>query len=265
MRKAFLLLFLFYLHNLGQAQKFKDTTQYKNYYGNYAPGQTNDDSLTILEKVYLHTDRTYYFPGDDLWFKAYLIDATDRLLSNHSNNLHVELISPVSKIVDSKTIRLEDGLGNGDFQLSDGLRSGRYKLRAYTNYMRNFSDQLFFTKEIIVINSTDEKDKIADEVNYVENKVTISFFPEGGSLVDNVSSIVAFKATNSLGKGCDIAGKIYSSNGDLITKFKSTHLGMGSFLLKPLPGLSYYSIIKGGDSVEVTDRITKEFFRWCNI
>ncbi len=82
----------------------------------------------------------------------------------------------------SRIIRLEDGLGNGDFKLPDSIKSGRYKIRAYTNYMRNFSDQLFFSKEIIVVNSTDEKDKITDEVKYVENKIRLSFFPEGGSL-----------------------------------------------------------------------------------
>jgi len=191
------------------------------------------DSLRVIEKVYLHVDRDSYFAGEDIWFKAYLIDALDRLLTNHSSNLHVDLISPSSKIISGRIIRLEGGLGNGDFKLPDDLRSGRYKLRAYTNYMRNFSDSLFFSKEIIVINSNDEKDKISDEVKYVENKIRLCFFPEGGSLVDNVSSIVAFKATNSLGKGCDISGKIYSSNGDLITTFISTHLGMGSFFLRP--------------------------------
>src|SRR5664279_5870834 len=59
------------------------------------------DSLIVTEKVYLHIDRESYYPGDDIWFKAYLIDATDRLLTNNSMNLHVELISPDLKIIDS--------------------------------------------------------------------------------------------------------------------------------------------------------------------
>ena len=57
-------------------------------------GAASVDSLKVIEKVYLHTDRTYYYPGDDIWFKAYLIDAFDRSLSDLSRNLHVELISP---------------------------------------------------------------------------------------------------------------------------------------------------------------------------
>jgi hypothetical protein len=210
-----------------------------------------DDSLKLIEKVYLHLDRENYLAGDDIWFKAYLIDALDHLLTDHSNNLHVELISPFSKIISSRIIRLEGGLGNGDFKLPADITSGRYKLRAYTNYMRNFSDQLFFTKEITIINANDEKADISDRVKYAENKMHVSFFPEGGSLIENVSSRMAFKATNYLGKGCDISGKIYSSNGDLVTTFRSTHLGMGSFFLRPLPGLKYYSIVRGADSLAV--------------
>src|SRR5664279_2745510 len=108
------------------------------------------DSLKIVEKVYLHVDRDSYFAGEGIWFKAYLIDALDRLLTDHSNSLHVELISPSLKIVSNRIIRLDGGLGNGDFKLPNDIRSGRYTLRAYTNYMRNFGDQLFFTKEISV-------------------------------------------------------------------------------------------------------------------
>ena len=166
------------------------------------------DSVNVIEKVYLHVDRDSYFAGDDIWFKAYLIDAKDRLLTDHSSNLHVELISPSSKIISNRIIRLDSGLGNGDFRLPESIKSGRYRLRVYTNYMRNFGDQLFFIKEIVVINSTDSTE-ISERVKYVENKIQISFFPEGGSLVDNVSSIVAFKAANNLGKGCDVSGKIY--------------------------------------------------------
>jgi hypothetical protein len=220
--------------------------------------QLVNDSLKVMEKVYLHVDRDNYSAGDDIWFKAYLIDAMDHLLTDHSSNLHVELISPFSKIVTGRIIRLEGGTGNGDFKLPSDIKSGRYKLRAYTNYMRNFSDQLFFTKEIIIVNSSDS-DKAPENVKTVENQILLSFFPEGGSLVENVSSNVAFKAVNNVGKGCDVSGKIFSAKGDLITTFKSTHLGMGSFFLRPLPGVSYYSVYRGANSIDFKTQLPASF------
>ncbi len=215
------------------------------------------DSLQLIEKVYVHTDRNYYYPGDDIWFKAYLVNAADRSLSSQSGNLHVELISPSSKIIMSRIIRLDGGLGNGDFKLNGNLESGKYRLRAYTNYMRNFGDQLFFKKDITIINPSDSFNAIPGSVNYKLNKLEISFFPEGGSLVDNVSSLVALKATNALGKGCVVSGKIYSSAGDFIKTFKSSHLGMGSFSLRPVQGLSYYAIVKDTIGNEIRAEIPK--------
>ena len=75
------------------------------------------DSLQVIENVYLQTDRSCYYPGEDIWFKAYLVEASDRLLTKHSGNLHVELISPASKIIRSFIAKLDDGMGNGDFKL----------------------------------------------------------------------------------------------------------------------------------------------------
>jgi len=224
-----------------------------------AESPINIDSVTTLEKVYLHTDRNCYFAGDDIWFKAYLIDALFGLLSDHSNNLHVELISPDASILESRIIRLSEGLGDGDFKLPDDLNSGQYQLRAYTNYMRNFDAQLFYTKNITIINSSDTTIEVLGNTKHIKNNTEISFFPEGGSLVDYISSIVAYKAVNALGAGCEIAGEIHSSTGELVTTFKSTHLGMGTFSLKPLPGLSYYAVFKNPDGEEMKIEIPKSF------
>src|SRR5664280_78959 len=222
---------------------------------------SSNDSLNIVEKVYLHIDRDSYYPGDDIWFKAYLIDASERLLSSNSINLHVELISPDSKIIDNRVIKLENGLGNGDFKLAEKLQSGRYRLRAYTNYMRNFGDQLFFNKEITVINSSDAVKVFSDSSTRISNKPEIRFFPEGGSLVENVTSVIAFKAEGSQGNSFDVSGVIYSSSGEKVTEFKSTHNGMGTFLLKPGAGLRYYALNRNqsGDSdrYEIPESMTK--------
>jgi len=218
-----------------------------------------DDSLKIVEKVYLHLDRESYYPGDDIWFKAYLIDASDGLLSSNSINLHVELISPDSKIIDSRVIKLDSGMGNGDFHLSEKLQSGRYRLRAYTNYMRNFGDQLFFKKEITIINSSDAVKAFSDSSNYNRNKLDISFFPEGGSLIENVSSTVAFKAVDENGYGYGISGEVYSSAGEKVIEFKSAHNGMGSFSLNPAPGFRYFAIIKSRNGDSIKYEIPKSF------
>ncbi len=208
----------------------------------FLPQEPSDqDSAKMIEKVYLHVDRNRYYPGDDIWFKAYLIDASDMILSSHSMNLHVELISPEFKIIESRVVKLENGLGKGDFHLEEKLASGEYSLRAYTNYMRNFGSQVFFNKVITVINSSDADKAFSDSLNYSPNKLVVRFFPEGGSLVENVTSVVAFKAEDENGNSHDITGEILSSKGERVAGFNCIHNGMGTFLLKPLTGVSYYA------------------------
>jgi hypothetical protein len=221
--------------------------------GIYPQYEPADDSAKIIEKAYLHTDRESYYPGDDIWFKAYLVDASDLILTNHSNNLHVELISPNSEIIQSRTIKLDDGLGYGDFKLEGKLQSGNYLIRVYSNYMRNFGDHLFFNKHITIINPVDALKTFTDGPDNIGNGLDISFFPEGGSLVDSVPSLVAFKAVNDTGEVNDVTGEVYSSTGDLVTTFRSSHEGIGAFAFNPVTGVKYYAIVKytGGNSAKI--------------
>jgi len=209
--------------------------------------QAKMDSIPLLEKVYLHTDRNYYFSGDDVWFKAYLVDALEHKLINQSKNLYVELISPIGKIVLARTVKITDGIGIGDFHINDSINSGQYQLRAYTNWMRNFDEDFFFKKELIIQNAQDIE--FVENNSNVEQKVDLQFFPEGGSLVLNVPSFVAFKAIDQNGLGIAVSGSILSSKGDTIQHFQSSHLGMGKFSIIPANGLSYYAIAKGVNGI----------------
>jgi len=213
----------------------------------------------VAEKVYLHIDRSNYTSGDDIWFKAYVIDPSTNRLSVNTSNLYVELIAPDSKIIQRRTVRIENGTGHGDFQLNDSIPSGRFRIRAYTNYMRNYDDQFFFLKEITVVSPYDEGERLNRPTKRIDNTIDITFFPEGGSLVDNVTSRIAFKAVNALGKGCDVIVKLYNPAGEKIATFNSTHKGMGYFNIQPGPDHSYYTVVKSGDSTETRAVLPESF------
>jgi TonB-dependent receptor-like protein len=193
----------------------------------------------IQEKVYLHLDKPYYSIGDDLWFKAYTVAGPNHTPTPLSENLFVELISEKGKIVKRITIYLNKGLGTGDFALADSLASGEYTIRAYTNWMRNFDDDFYFKKRIKLIDPLAS----ATTSNLEESsEFKIKFFPEGGELIAGITSKVAFE----LNKFEDnIPGQIIDEEGNVITKFKTLHQGMGNFELKPILGKKYYAQING--------------------
>ncbi|OCX53495.1 hypothetical protein BEL04_04120 [Mucilaginibacter sp. PPCGB 2223] len=208
----------------------------------------------FFEKVYLHTDRDYYASGDDLWFKAYLVNGESNYPTFTSNNLYVDLVSSESKIISREIIRLDDGMGYGDFKLTDSIPGGIYHLRAYTNWMRNFGDNFIFDKQITVnsipgikpvaaVIKKSRKNKAAIAGDDAGNGNKISLFPEGGSMVEGVMGIVGFKAEDALGNGVQVNGTVLSSQGETVGNFASTSLGLGSFALMPVAGVTYH--VKG--------------------
>ncbi|MGM9478783.1 hypothetical protein ACS5PU_20330 [Pedobacter sp. GSP4] len=198
----------------------------------------------FFEKSYLQLDRSYYSTGEDIWFSAYLVNGKSSSLTATSNNLYVELLSPKSEILDRKLIRLNGGLGKGDFKLKDSIPSGWYAIRAYTNWMRNFGADFVFQKRIHISNNIIENAsyftrKPVKKTDPLASKKSISFFPEGGSLVEGLTSLVAFKTNDEEGNGVKALGSVISSKGDTVTTFQSTEAGMGLFAFTPKANEKY--------------------------
>lgn len=217
-------------------------------------------TILPLEKVYVHTDRTFYNIGETLWYKAYLTSAYTTVLSNNSKIVYVELVSPDSKIIARNNTLLNYGLGNGDIVLSDsiGVKPGTYQLRAYTNYMRNFETDFVFSKEVEILDiadvkgaenglSTPIKKGKSKEVAEIEpdTNLVVQFFPESGSLIEGVACNVAFTVTNKVGLPIESSGVLFDSEGSEISKISTEHNGMGKFIFTPNELTSYFVEMKG--------------------
>lgn len=112
----------------------------------FKPLETNK---TLVEKVYTQTDRSLYFPGETIWFKSY-VTKTDHTVSSLSDYLNAELISPKGVVIKKIKLSVENGYAYGDFSLKANWVGGIYTLKTYTNWMRNYGENAFFTKKITV-------------------------------------------------------------------------------------------------------------------
>ena len=50
-----------------------------------------------VEKIYLHTDREYYFTGETIWLKSYLTDSRSGRLIPGAENVYIRLIDDGGK------------------------------------------------------------------------------------------------------------------------------------------------------------------------
>ncbi len=278
------------------------------------------------ERVYIQTDKTFYMPGETIWFSAYVRDEKTLKPSSNSDIIHIEFITPRGSTEKHYKIVAKNGSAQCDFNLS-GHPGGIYKIKAYTEWQKNEDSAFLFEKEITVqsvvmprlkmkldfekkaygkgdevvaklelntnenkplantkvkftaqlegkslsensvttdasgkvnlkfqlpqnLNSTDgivnamidfegSTESISRSVPIVLNKIALEFFPEGGDMVANTNSRVAFRAVNEFNKAADVEGIIVDSKGAFVTKFSSYHFGMGSFDFVPKQNETY--------------------------
>ncbi|HEX3384787.1 MAG TPA: TonB-dependent receptor plug domain-containing protein [Mucilaginibacter sp.] len=188
-----------------------------------------------VEKAYLHFDKPYYAAGDTIYFKAYTTMGERHVPSRIGGILHVDLINTKNKVDQSIKLQSADGVSWGDFALPDSLPKGNYRVRAWTEWMRNDPGS-FFEKVIPV--GTLQNGKMV-EGKAANGKPDVQFFPEGGALVANIKSRIAFKAIGPTGLGTAVKGVVTDNELKEIVSFTSAHLGMGSFELTPEPGKTY--------------------------
>ncbi len=102
-----------------------------------------------LEHVYTQTDRPFYFPGETIWFKSYVVSQA-HTISTLSDVLNAELVAPNGAVVKTIKVSIKNGYAYGDFTIDPKWVGGIYTLSVYTNWMRNFGEGAFFTKKITI-------------------------------------------------------------------------------------------------------------------
>lgn len=102
------------------------------------------------DRIYVQMDKPLYSPGETMWLSIFVRNGQTLKSSKKSDIVHVELISPKGTV--EKTINLiaNNGVAAGDFQLDQEALGGQYKVRAYTNWMKNEGIDNKFEKEVTV-------------------------------------------------------------------------------------------------------------------
>ena len=195
----------------------------------------------LQEKIFVHTDKSIYQPGEICWFKIYNVDAYFHQPMQLGKLVYVEISADNNTPVLQAKIGLENGAGDGSLLLPATLISGNYHLRAYTNWMKNYGADYFFEKQLVIINP---QKNIPVNIGSSINRYNIGIFPEGGNLVTGIESKVGCKVVNQQGKGVNFEGTILNEKGDTITRFYPLHAGIGSFTFTPQAGVAYRAEIK---------------------
>lgn len=199
------------------------------------------DSFSLLrpqEKTYLQTDRNNYLVGETIYFKAY--NVLYQKPSILSKVIYVELADANGKLLQKNMLKLSNGSANGSMDIDTHQPSGTYYLRCYSLWMLNFPS--FISQKEITIANTDKQEN--KKTRNTPTHIHLSFFPEGGDLINNLKSTVSFKATDDNNNPVNITGEITNSKNELVASLKTVHDGMGTFEITPNSNEIYKAIIK---------------------
>lgn len=206
------------------------------------------DTKYPQEKIHLHLDKGYYSPGETIWFKAYI--ANSNFTAPLSTTMYAELLDDKGNMLERKTMPILEAGAASAFDLADSIYPAKVYIRAYTAWMLNFDSSLLCIKAISIIPLKKKTTKQKQADTY-----TLNFFPEGGDLVENIQSNIAFKVTDQNGRPINVSGTISDAVGKKISNFNSQHDGMGFITLTPSPNEKYNAVWKDKQGVTHTSPI----------
>jgi hypothetical protein len=120
----------------------------------------DSDIKNYKEEVFVRTDRDIYISGEEVWFKVYTLDGLTHIPDDLSKVVYLELLDKNNFPLRQVKVKTEKNSGYASFTLPDNISSGNYLIRAYTNWMKNFSTDEFFYRTISVINPFESIDHI---------------------------------------------------------------------------------------------------------
>ena len=238
-----------------------DTLNIYRYIDNFNKNTVNNKE----EKIYVFTDRPAYYTGDTIRFKANIFLAVTMEKEPVEKILYIELTGKNNFRL-KRVYRINDGIVNGVFYLPDSTATGKYKLTAYTNWMLNNNGGDPFVKDILIYNQhydntasdnsgflhenqingdmgTDGEAEIMKDLTE-QPDISVNFYPEGGTFVDGITSVMAFEVKDKTGKTIDAEGYIKDNGGNVVTFFKTLR-GKGVFMITPDITKKYYAHVRG--------------------
>jgi len=108
-------------------------------------------------------------------------------------------------------------------------------------------------------------ESISRSVPIVLADLQLSFFPEGGDLVEDLPGRVYFEGTNQHGEPADVSGYIADDTGQKVATFTSVHDGLGRFAFTPAGGRSYSAHVTSPVGIETPIPLPRAKTEGCTL
>ncbi|MDR0659960.1 MAG: hypothetical protein LBG19_03985 [Prevotellaceae bacterium] len=131
-----------------------------------------DKEKILRERVYLQTDKQVYLAGELIWMKV-LTTNQDGTPIDLSKVVYVELLDESNPVLQVK-LEVANGIGSGWMMIPPTLASGSYRMLAYTRYMKNEGEEVFFSRAIPILNTFTDSSHNMEVVSKPDEPFTVA-------------------------------------------------------------------------------------------
>ncbi|WP_299617368.1 hypothetical protein [uncultured Tenacibaculum sp.] len=201
----------------------------------------NVDSLYVKyfenqrEVPYVHLNKTSFFKGEEVWFKAYVLNLNTQKLHQNTSNLYCTLYDENGVYKDQKLLYVKDGVASGNFKIDSTYTSEKYYIKASTNFMRNFEEDESFLQELTIVdNKKQEKKKTV-----LKDEYDLQVLPEGGHLLANSYNTLGVILNSKSGRVPSVTKAELVSGDKSLLEFKFNRFGQAKIGMQIEVGKEY--------------------------
>ena len=190
------------------------------------------------ETINLTGLQDYYLAGEKIELEASVEEVSTARPSTISIPLYIDLIDLTNgRLVNHFMLKSENGTASLSFPLPFNLSTGNYQIRAYTNWMRNFSEEGFFHKNITIFSQNYQKEKTLVSTKTVFD--TLITHIEGGQLISGLKSKIVIQTLDNWGIGINQPFYLMNNKNDTLANNKTDSTGYALLDLEPKPNETY--------------------------
>lgn len=190
------------------------------------------------EKLIVQANKSIFKAGEELWFKAWIVNSLSNKYFTHSKTLYADLVNEKDTPITQLLLNIPSERTEGVIKLADTLQEGYYWLRLYTATIQRYDSNAILVLPIYVVNKnfpstfiTSPKEVRSKPVSHTPPKLL--FFPEGGEMITGIHNTIAIRAVDEFGNGVQVEGYINDNvDSSALTWFKTdsvTGIGKVSF------------------------------------
>lgn len=117
-----------------------------------AQNKNQNLNTSMQETIFLHSNTTTFLTGETLYYKVYCLNPINNTPSLISKIAYIELVDNEKNALQKNKVYLEKGIGSGEYFIPTTLKTGNYKVIAYTKWMLNNPKAQTSVIDIFIIN-----------------------------------------------------------------------------------------------------------------